>query len=75
MLLGSPDWSKLDINSQFELLMSQFFEEPIPQQCSEGRLVELVALRTRLLANEIEKYAEIPLEEAMDEDERNTISV
>ena len=75
VLLGSPDWSKLDINSQFELLMSQFFEEPIPQQCSEGRLVELVALRTRLLANEIEKYAEIPLEEAMDEDERNTISV
>lgn len=74
-LVGTKDWSKLDINSQFELFMSQFFDEPTPQHCSEGRLVELVALRTRLLANEIEKYAEIPLEEAMDEDERNTIAV
>ena len=75
LLSSSGDWSKLDINSEFELLMSQFFDEPTPQQCSESRLVELVALRTRLLANEIEKYAEIPIEEAMDEDERNTISL
>lgn len=74
-LSEAKDWSKLDINSQFKLFMSQFFDEPAPQYCSEGRLVELIALRTRLLASEIEKYAEIPLEEAMDEDERNTISV
>lgn len=74
-MLQSKHWENLEVDSQFQLLMSQFYANPSPQYCSETQLVELVALRTKLLANEIYNYAEIPIEEAIDEDEKNTISL
>lgn len=69
------DWSRIQPNPQFEIYMRQFFDNPAPQQCDEGKLVELVALRTKLLADDICHYASIPLEEAMNEDERQSISL
>lgn len=73
--LNSPDWSRLPVNSQFEVFMRRFFDNPAPQQCDETKLIELVALRTRLLADDIVRYASIPEEEALNEDERQTITL
>jgi len=73
--MSRPDWSCLTINPQFGMMMHRFFSEPSPQYCDEGQLVELVALRTRFLSDEILRYSNIPLDEAMDETERNSISL
>jgi len=73
--LNGSNWSRLTVNPQFEVFMRQFFANPSPQQCDEGKLVELVALRTRLLADDIEHYASIPEEEALNDDERRTITL
>lgn len=53
----------------------QFFSNPTPQQVDEEKLVELVAIRTRNLANEILEYADLNVEEAINEDERQIIEV
>lgn len=74
-LMNRPDWSRLTINPQFKLMMERLFSDPTPQYCDEGRLVELVALRTRFLADEILHFSAIPLEEAYDDAERNAISL
>jgi len=74
-LMCRPDWSRLAPNPQFEHMMRRFFSEPSPQYCGEGKLVEFVALRTRILADEILRYSAIPLDEAMDADERNAITL
>ena len=73
--IGRSDWSQLTPNPQFEVMMRGFFAEPSPQYCDEGKLVELVALRTRYLSDEILRYSSIPLAEAMDDAERNAISL
>lgn len=73
--ISCKDWSALEINNQFELLMRDFFNNPSPQQCSEEKLVELVAVRTRVLADDIMEYADIPIEEALDDNERQVISL
>lgn len=72
--LHKKDWSKLTVNSSFEMYMRRFFAEPSPQLCDESRLIELVAIRTRLLSNELLKYASLPIEEAY-EDEREAIEI
>lgn len=73
--MGSADWSRLNVNDQFELEMRDFFDNPAPQQCSEAKLVELIAVRTRILADEIKDYADIPIEEALNADERKIIEL
>ena len=73
--MDRPDWSRITPNPQFEVMMRRFFAEPSPQYCDEGKLVELVALRTRYLSDEILRYSSIPLEEAMDNSERSIISL
>lgn len=73
--LNAADWSRLPVNPQFEVFMRQFFDKPAPQQCDETKLVELVALRTRLLADDIVHYASIPAEEALNDDERQAIEL
>lgn len=72
--LRRKDWSKLSVTPSFEMYMRRFFAEPSPQYCDESQLVELVAIRTRLLSNELLKYASLPIEEAFD-DEREAIEV
>ncbi len=69
------DWGTLDPNPRFEIYMRNFFDNPSPQQCSEEKLIELVAIRTRVLADDILAFANIPAEEAMDEAERQTIEL
>lgn len=69
------DWSTISTDPRFEIYMRNFFNNPSPQQCSEGKLVELVAVRTRILANEIIEYADIPAEEALSENERQIIEL
>ncbi len=71
--MGNADWSRIQTNPQFEVYMRQLFENPAPQQCDEGKLVELVALRTRILADDISHYISIPVDEAMNDDERAAI--
>ncbi len=73
--MNRPDWSRLTLNPQFEVMMRRFFADPSPQYCDEGKLVELVALRTKYLSDEILRYSSIPIDEAMDETERNAISL
>jgi len=69
------EWSQVTINPQFEHVMERFFSDPTPQYCDEGRLVEHVALRTRLLSNEIFNCAGIAYDEALNETERNAITL
>lgn len=69
------DWSCIQPNPQFELFMRQFFANPSPQQCDEAKLVELVALRTRLLADDIMHYAAILIDEALNDEESQAIEL
>ncbi|OUS68713.1 hypothetical protein B1748_33200 [Paenibacillus sp. MY03] len=71
--MDRPDWSRLNPNPQFEHMMRSFFSEPSPQYYDEGTLVEQVALRTRNLSDEILRFSGIQLDEAMDDEERNSI--
>ncbi|MCL2061119.1 MAG: N-6 DNA methylase [Firmicutes bacterium] len=73
--LNRANWSSLNVNPQFEVLMRRLFSEPAPQYCDEGQLVEQVALRTRLLSNEIKRCILISIDEAMDTEERQAISL
>jgi|GEM_PF-468051 len=71
--MTNGDWSRLNVNPQFEIMMRRFLAEPTPQYCDEGSLVELVALRTRLLSDGILAFSNIPLEEAMNTTEEHAI--
>ena len=73
--MNRRDWSSLEPDPRFEVYMRDFFDNPSPQQCSEEKLVELVAIRTRVLADDILVFANIPAEEAMDDAERQTIEL
>jgi hypothetical protein len=73
--MNRSDWSRVSVNPQFEAMMRRFYAEPSPQYCDEGKLAELVALRTRYLSDEILRYSTISADEAMDEAERNAISL
>ncbi len=73
--MRSRDWSSQAIDPRFEVYMREFFKNPSPQQVNESKLVELVAIRTRMLADDILELANIPVEEAMDENERECISL
>jgi type I restriction-modification system DNA methylase subunit len=73
--MNRSDWSRLVVNPQFEVMMRRFYAEPSPQYCDEGKLVELVAIRTRNLSDEILHYSNIPMDEAMDDAELNAISL
>lgn len=71
--MNSADWSSLDINPLFRFYMEQFFSNPAPQRVDEEKLVELVAIRTRNLADDILAQAELTVEEALNDDERKVI--
>lgn len=73
--MHTKDWSAQKIDPRFEVCMREFFKNPSPQQVNEAKLVELVAVRTRMLADDILELANIPLEEAMNENEREVISI
>ena len=73
--MHTKDWSAQKIDPRFEVYMREFFKNPSPQQVNEAKLVELVAVRTRILADDILELANIPLEEAMNENEREVISL
>ena len=73
--LNEANWASIPANPQFELLMRQFLDSPAPQHCDEAKLVELVALRTRLLADDIWRCALISIDEALNDDERQTITL
>lgn len=71
--INTRDWSAQRIDSRFEVYMREFFKNPSPQQVNEAKLVELVAVRTRMLADDILELVNIPLDEAMNENEREVI--
>lgn len=73
--IHTSDWSAQKIDSRFEVYMRDFFKNPSPQQVCEEKLIELVAVRTRMLADDILKLANVPLEEAMNENEREVIAL
>lgn len=72
--MDAKDWSAQSIDPRFEMYM-RFFRNPSPQQVNEAKLVELVAVRTRILADDILEFASIPLEEAMNDDEHDMIQL
>ena len=49
--------------------MRDFFDNPSPQCISETKLIELIAIRTRYLADEIID-SDIPIEQTVDDNER-----
>lgn len=71
----NQDWSTLPINPSFQFHMNQFFSTPAPQHINEERLIELVAVRTRNLADEILSFSGLTEEEALNQDERNIIEL
>lgn len=73
--MNSPDWSRLAFDSRFKFYMEQFFSNPDPQFVDEEKLVELVAIRTRNLADDILRYADLSEDEATDEEERHVIQL
>lgn len=73
--MNSGNWAAQKIDPRFEVYMREFFRNPSPQNINESKLVELVAVRTRMLADDILEFANIPLDEAMNQSERNIISI
>lgn len=73
--MSASDWSRLPVNPLFRFYMEQFFSNPAPQRVDEEKLVELVAIRTRNLADDILAQAELTVEEALNDDERQIISL
>lgn len=73
--MSERDWSAQPIDPRFEVYMREFFQNPSPQQVNEAKLIELVATRTRMLADDILEFANIPMEEAMNDDERDMIQL
>lgn len=71
--MRTRDWSAQKVDARFEVYMREFFRNPSPQQVNEAKLVELVAVRTRMLADDILELVNIPLEEAMNENEHEVI--
>lgn len=71
--MHTRDWTSQRVDPRFEVYMREFFKNPSPQQVNEAKLVELIAVRTRMLADDILELANIPLEEAMNENEREAI--
>lgn len=59
----------------FRFYMEQFFSNPAPQRVDEEKLVELVAVRTRNLADDILAQADLTAEEALNDDERQVIAL
>ncbi len=73
--MNVADWSRLPINQQFGYYMEQFFSTPVPQRIDEDKLIELVAVRTRILADDIQSFADLSLDEARDDNERHIIEL
>ena len=73
--MDAADWSRLTIDPRFKFYMGQFFSNPAPQRVDEEKLVELVAVRTRNLADEIYSYTDLSVDEALNDDERQIISL
>lgn len=73
--MGAPDWSRLRVDPLFKFYMEQFFSTPAPQRVDEEKLVELVAIRTRNLADEINSYADLSVDEALNDDECQCIAL
>lgn len=73
--MTAPDWSRLPINPLFRFYMEQFYSNPAPQRVDEEKLVELVAIRTRNLADDILAQADLTVEEALNDDERQVITL
>lgn len=61
--------SQCDPEASFEIMMRSFFESAKPRYCSESELVELMAIRTRFLAEDIRRSNLASSEEALDEAE------
>lgn len=68
------NWSRLPIDPRFEVFMRDFFSNPSPQHVNEEKLVELVAVRTRNLADDILE-ADIPIDQAVNDSERKVIEL
>lgn len=73
--MSAADWSRLPVEPKFRFYMEQFFSNPTPQRVDEEKLVELVAIRTRNLADEILVQADLSAEEALNDDERQVIAL
>lgn len=74
--LSRHTWASNEVNPEFQLFSQRFFCAPNPTIYQEEELVCQIAIRARCLANEIEKYKGIAIDEAMDaEEHRNILSV
>lgn len=61
--------SQCEPDASFEVIMRSFFESAKPRHCSESELVELMAIRTRYLADDIRQNSLGSADEAADEAE------
>lgn len=72
---NKQDWSSLPLSPQFEILFRDFLSTPAPQQCTEDKLISLVAKRTRILSDKIVYYSTLKMAEALDDEERSEITL
>lgn len=65
----SKDWEISSNLHEFEVCIAEFFSIPQPHECTEKRLVELIALRTRYLAQDIIAIERVNEDEAQNDKE------
>lgn len=58
-------WCQLHFNERFESIMRTMFSKPRERIYDENTLVEQIAVRTKILAQELKKYASMTEEEAV----------
>lgn len=73
--INKADWTKCAINIELENAFRVFFAQPNSRICKEKELITDVAKRARLLADNVLFLNTLNAEEAMNEDEKNTILI
>lgn len=73
--IDSSRWDRLSINPKFEVIVQALFTQPTVRTYDEKTLVEQVAIRTRLLAEELNKFAARDIDEAINDDEKKAIAL
>ncbi len=71
--LSREDWASNPINPEFWIFAQKLFETPHATNHNDEDLIRQIAIRARYLAENLETYCKIPLEEALDTYERQGI--
>lgn len=68
-------WDKQTISPDIKMYFDRFFSDPSPQHCNERELIEQIAIRTRILSQDLLEYSRLKEDEAVNLDEKHTITL